>query len=146
MSWYKIVVNGTIIAVGTVSDLRRVQEKHHVLVISDENNAQYIQSEETLYRDTWFAPVTSRLYAYTEAQIYSITEEEYTDLKEEIDEGNEPEQPDEPEEEEEQPEEEAAEPATRTRLQVLEEQVAAMQEENAMLTECLLEMSELVYG
>lgn len=148
MTWYKIVVDSMIVAVGKTIDLRKVQEKHQILVTCGEDDAQYIQCGETLYHDTWFAPVTSSLYAYTDALIYVIGVEEYLRLKAEIDAGNEPQQPDDPEtepelaEDNDDPDTEQA----KTRLQVLEEQVAQMREENNVLTECLLEMSEIVYA
>lgn len=147
MTFYKIIVDNIIIAVGTTYDLRRVQEKHGVLVSCVESAAQYIQCDDTLYRDGWFSPLTSNRYAFTEAKVATITEDEYEALKEEIDAGRQPEVPDEPEpetpDEPEQPEEET--PA-KTRLEALEEQLTSLMERNAMLEECVLEMSEIVYA
>ena len=47
-----------------------------------------------------------------------------------------------------EPEEEEQDPATapKTRLRELEEEVASLREENQMLTECILEISEIIYA
>ena len=75
---------------------------------------------------------------YSVATYTEITREEYEELRAEIDAGKEIPDPDGGDDGSENP--------AKTRLQALEEQVAQMMETNWMLTECLLEMSEIVYG
>lgn len=141
MTYYKVVADNIVIGVGTTKDLREVQRKHNILIMSDEDHAQYIQLEEQLYRDDWFAPVLpNSSYSYTPASITAIPEENYNALKEELDAGGAPAVEENIEPEiiaASAPDDDIEEP--KTRLQYLEEQVV-------MLTECLLEMSEMIYG
>lgn len=148
MTYYKIILNNIIIAVGTSFNLRRVQDKHQILVISDENHAQYIQNNEILYRDNWFAAETSTKYKSILANISIISYEEYLTLKQQIDEGNQLYIPDEPIPEP-VPEQiiiEDNQETSKTRLQILEEQIKNLTATNEMLEECLLEISEIIYA
>lgn len=150
MTYYKIIQGNVVVGVGTSYELRKVQAKHNILVISTENDAQYIQVGESLYRDTWLAAVTSDRYGYEQAEIAAITEEEYAELKDEIDAGNMPAVPDtqevaDPEPGKPEEGEEELSPA-KTRLRELEDQVAELAETNTFLQECLLEISEIIYA
>lgn len=69
-----------------------------------------------------------------------ITEEEYLEIRDELDAGQAIVIPD-----AEEPSGEDS-PKPQTRLAQLESQVADLVEQNAMLVECILEMSEVVYG
>ena len=74
---------------------------------------------------------------YSECEIRETDEETYRQVREELDAGDEIPAPDKPEPDPELP---------KTRIQILEEQVAELTATNYMLVECLLEMSEIVYG
>lgn len=89
MTYFKVICDSTFIGVGTTNDLRKVQEKHNILVFADESDAQYISIDDVLYRANWFTPVTSDKFEYVTATITTIEEEEYESLKATIDEGGE---------------------------------------------------------
>ena len=149
--YYKIVYEGKVVGIATSDDLRRVQAKHNILIISTVDEAQYIQVDETLYRDSWFKAITSDRYPYLDATITVINFEEYETLKAEFSSGEEIYEKSAEEEATEPIEEQTdiSEPAPLTpvvRIAQLEEELASLQETNAMLTDCLLEMSEIVYG
>lgn len=87
-------------------------------------------------------PVFHDYPEFETVELVEIDEAEYTDIMADIlaeRMANEPEP---------LPAEEPGEPEqiAKTRVQMLEEQIAALTEANDMLTECLLEMSEIVYG
>lgn len=84
MMFYKIIANGQFVGIGTSYDLRKFQKKHSILVTSLENDAQYIQVNELLYRDSWFAKLTTQIFEYTNASIISISENEYNSLADAI--------------------------------------------------------------
>ena len=154
MTYYKIVEDGKIIAAGSTSDLRKVQAKHLILVTAGEDDAEFIQIGEELYRDNWFAAPKYLELPYKAAKITVIDQEEYDSIKEAIRQDEEifevPEDDGSGSDSSEAPDEGTEEtetlPSARERLAQLEEQVETLQQTNDMLTECLLEMSEIVYG
>ena len=81
MTYYKIIVNSEFVGVGTTYDLRKFQQKHSILITSDENDSQYIQIEDLLYRDSWFATLSTNKYDFINASITSIPKDEYDALK-----------------------------------------------------------------
>lgn len=153
MTYYKIVEDGKITGAGYTPDLRKVQAKHLILVTATESDAEYIQVDEELYRDNWFAAPKYLELPYKTAKITVITKEEYDSIKEAMqqdeeifDEPDDEGDSDSGEEPAGEGEEEETLPSARERLRQLEEQVESLQETNDMLTDCLLEMSEIVYG
>ena len=77
--------------------------------------------------------------AYRTVTYEEITPEEYQEIRDELDAGQAIVIPD--------PEPSGDDtPQPQTRLAQLESQVAELAEQNAMLVECILEMSEVVYG
>ena len=76
MTYYKIMVDGTLVGYTDQNDLRRFQEKHNVILTADETNAQFVQLGETLYRDDWLKPFTGSA-EYLEAKITSMGQKEY---------------------------------------------------------------------
>ena len=77
MQYYKIFVNDTFMGIANSLSFRCFQKKHQSLLVCDIKQAQYIQCEENLYHANWMhAPVTDK-FAYSEAQIFSINEDEY---------------------------------------------------------------------
>ncbi len=89
MTYYKIISDGSFVGAACSDDLRRYQLKHNVLLISNEDMAQYIQFNEKLYRDNWFAPVITDNIVYVTAKITVIEKEEYDTLIEAIEMGKE---------------------------------------------------------
>ncbi len=77
MTYYKIVEPMGTIRVGSTQNLRYYQAKHKILLLADETQAQYIQIGEKLYRDYWFAPVTTYQVSFELAHISTISKEEY---------------------------------------------------------------------
>lgn len=89
MTYYKIISEGNFVGAACSDDLRRYQLKHNVLLISNEDMAQYIQFNEKLYRDNWFAPVITDNIVYITAKISVIEKKEYDTLIEAIETGEE---------------------------------------------------------
>ena len=77
MTYYKVVEPTGAIRVGSTQNLRWYQKKHNILLLADETQAQYIQIGEKLYRDYWFAPVTTYQVSFELAHISTISKEEY---------------------------------------------------------------------
>ena len=89
MTHYKIIKDGEFIGVGTSYELRRYQKKHGMLIVSDENSAQYIQIGNMLYRDNWFKALIFDTISYETAEVSVIEEDEYQQLLEAINKGEE---------------------------------------------------------
>lgn len=89
MIYYKIIKDHEFIGIGTSYDLRVYQPKHDILLVADEDIAQYIQIKDILYRDNWFKSITNYNIYYETAEISVIAEEEYQQLFEAIDKGEE---------------------------------------------------------
>lgn len=145
---YKIVQNNTVIGVCTSSDLRVFQQKHQILLLCYEDDAQYICVDDRYYHDMWMKPITTDKVPYEMAEVVVIEEEEYERLKALLDDEEEvvEETPEEPPVEE-PVEEPSPEPEERVLSRVeLMEQNKAMQTQIDMLTECLLEVSMMLYA
>lgn len=80
MTYYKIILNNTIIGVATTDNLRKYQTKHNALLYSNENDMEYIECNENLYRDEWFKQITNNDIHYISATINNIDENEYNSL------------------------------------------------------------------
>lgn len=89
MTYYKIIKDNEFIGVGTSYELRKYQKKHGMLIVSEENTAQYIQVGDVLYRDNWFKVLTSDIMPYETAEVIVIDEEEYKQLFGAIEKGEE---------------------------------------------------------
>jgi len=137
--YYKIISEGAIVDACDGMSYVRWQAKNRIFLSCDAADADGVITSDgaDIYLLTGADPVEGVAYA----TISEITEEEYIALREELDAGDEIVEPD-------------AEPDTdpddsgpgKTRLRLLEERVAELSAANAMLTECILEMSEVVYG
>ena len=127
--YYKIVADGII--VDACEDIRFVkwQEKNRVWLNCGENNADGIVTSDG---ESIYLIGEKEIDGYGHAAYSEITEEESAEIRAEIDAGREiPDEGGEEEEEEDTP--------PKTRLAALEETVS-------LLTECILEMSGIVYG
>lgn len=89
MTYYKVIKDGEFVGVGTSYELRKYQKKHGMLIVSEENTAQYIQVGDVLYRDNWFKILTSDTIPYETADVSVIEENEYQQLFEAIEKGEE---------------------------------------------------------
>lgn len=87
--FYKLVENNIIIGVVTGDDFRKYQVKHKRILISDEENAQFVEYKDVYYCDDWLRalPEGSGI-TLVPVDIIRIEEEEYNSLKEQLDEGD----------------------------------------------------------
>lgn len=89
MTYYKVIKDNEFIGIGTSYELRKYQLKHNILLVADDDTAQYIDINGILYRDSWFKVLTTDTIQYENADIVVISEEEYQQLFEAIDKGEE---------------------------------------------------------
>ena len=149
MLYYKIVKDGHIIDVG--SAFLKWNAKWHQLFSCDANDAQFVQGRDgdTLYRPEWMRePPADTGLVYTIVDTGFINEREYEYLLALLEEGDEiDDTPPEEEEQETEPDEEPA-PDTEPAMTIsqMRQYIAEMNETLSMLTDCILEMSEAVYG
>ena len=90
--YYKLIDNNKIIGVITKDNFRKYQPKHGRILFSDEENAQFIEYKNVCYYDDWFRPLpensnVSRIFI----DIVKISENEYENLKAQLEEGDMPE-------------------------------------------------------
>ena len=90
--FYKLVNDKTIIGAVTSDDFRKYQVKHKRILISDEENAQFVEYKDVYYYDDWFRllPENSNI-SRVFIDIVKISENEYENLKSQLDEGDIPE-------------------------------------------------------
>lgn len=147
MTYYKIMQNGAVIDAG-YTFLKWV-EKHHCLMICEPAQAEYVQSYDrtTIYHDSWLRPVPTGAPACEAAKVVVIGETEYDEIRALLDDGEEvPVDPVEPEPEPIEPDD-PVEPDDRPMtVAEMREKIAEQQESISMLIDCILEMSEVVYG
>lgn len=87
--FYKLVENNIIIGAVTGDDFRKYQVKHKRVLISDEENAQFVEYKDVYYCDDWLRALPDGCeIELTQVDIVRIIEEEYNDLKEQLDEGD----------------------------------------------------------
>ena len=89
MNYYKLINGSDFIGVATQYDFRVYQKKHDLLLACDEQNAQYVQYGEMLYRSEWMSPVATDVFCYKMSDVIRIDKEEYDILYEAIDNGEE---------------------------------------------------------
>ena len=77
MKYFKIIKDNEFIGIGTTRDMRKFQKKHNVILVCDENDAQYIQCGEDLYHASWMEPVEGDSVI---ADVIRIEEDEYNCL------------------------------------------------------------------
>lgn len=127
MSFYKIIRDSTIIGVCTEYDFRRWQAKHNIIVVSDRDRVEAVDYNGTLYHDSWMAD--SGHIPYETASVTEITEEEYSMLKAQLDDGEIPDDgslDDEVTVEEPAPDPGETETVRKTTAQLLREQIEAV--------------------
>lgn len=89
MKYYKVIKDNDFVGVGTSYDLREYQTKHGILIIADDNTAQYIQINDKLYRDDWFKSLTTNAVEYETARVSVVEEGEYLQLFDAVKKGEE---------------------------------------------------------
>lgn len=89
MTYYKVIKDNEFIGIGTSYELRKYQTKHGILLVADDDTAQYIYINGILYRDNWFKVVTTDTIQYENADIVVISYEEYQQLFDAINKGEE---------------------------------------------------------
>ena len=77
MKYFKIIKDNEFIGIGTTRDMRKFQKKHNVLLVCDENEAQYIQCGEDLYHAPWMEEVDGNSVI---ADVIRIEDDEYNCL------------------------------------------------------------------
>lgn len=122
MSFYKVVKDRVVLGVCTHDDFRRYQAKHKIIIISDPDKVEAIDCGGTLYRDTWMAIPG---IPCEPAAVIAITEDEYNELKAQLNAGDIPDDGSLEEEEPaaEEPAEEGGEEVRKTAAQILKEQI-----------------------
>lgn len=85
--YYKIIKDSTFIGVATSYDMRRYQAKHNLILACNEDSAEYIHCGAVLYRSDWMKPVITEDVEAIDADVFSISLEEYESLYEAIESG-----------------------------------------------------------
>ena len=80
MSYYKIIVDTSIIGVCTSANCLSFETKYASLGRATDEQAEYMECKDHLYHALWMQPVKTNLYPYTMANIISIGEQEYNAL------------------------------------------------------------------
>lgn len=89
MIYYKVIKDNEFVGVGTSCELRKYQPKHNILLVANDNTAQYIDINGRLYRDNWFSVIEqdNNPICYEVANISIISNEEYQQLFEAVEKG-----------------------------------------------------------
>lgn len=87
MNYYKMINGETFVGIVSQLDFREYQKKHNILLACDEDTAQYVQSEDSLYHASWMKPILTDRFPYTMVEMIPIDEEEYNALHEAIEAG-----------------------------------------------------------
>lgn len=148
MTYYKIMQNDVIVDANYV--FLKWVAKHHCLMVCDPTQAEFVQSYDmgTVYHDRWLRPVPDGAPAYETASVIVIGETEYDEIRALLDDGEEvPYVPDEPEPPAPVNPDEPINPDERPMtVAEMREKIIEQQESIDMLIDCILEMSEVVYG
>lgn len=144
MTYYKIIQDNHIVDAGFV--FLKWNERRHRLNLCDENEAQFVQAhdESCVYRDEWLKPIFEASIEFTPAQIVVINKTEYDDIRALLD-GDEI-LPVQPEIQEEEVVSEPEKPAEETQLSIsdMRRLIQVQQEQIALLTEKLTEVSNAI--
>ena len=146
MVYYKIILHNEII--GVSKRTLTWGENIHRVVICDINDAEYVQDEitEKLYHTSWMKRPPSIAPQPIEANIIIIDAVEYDELYEQLKEDEPiPYIPPAPTPEPEPEPEPVEPPETPMTIQQMRDKIIEQGQMIDMLTECLLEVSELIY-
>lgn len=87
MNYYKLISGSEFIGVATQHDFRVYQKKHSLLLVCDEQTAQYVQCGNALYHAGWMSSIVTDAYSYETVDVIRIDKEEYDILYKAIDNG-----------------------------------------------------------
>lgn len=87
MNYYKLVNGNEFVGVVTQSDFRVFQHKHKVVIVCNEETAQYVQLGDELYHAQWMVPTTTDMVLYKVVDVIRIEKDEYDILYEAIENG-----------------------------------------------------------
>ena len=87
MNYYKLINGSTFVGVATQHNFRVFQRKHNIILACDEEQAQYVQCGENLYRANWMVPVTTDRFPYESVEVIRIEKDEYDILHDTIEKG-----------------------------------------------------------
>lgn len=147
--YYKIIRDGQVVDAGYM--WLRWQRKNRIMLHCEPSEAQFVMAHDgnTIYRVQWLNPAPAEAGTYEVVEAAIIDRQEYLDLRAVLDDGEtvpvpEPVIP-EPEQE---PEPDLEEPEVKRPMTVQEmrERIKSQDEQIMLLTECILEMSEIIYG
>ena len=148
MTYYKIIQNDTVIDANCV--FLRWIAKHRRLMVCEPKDAEFVQSydQTKFYHDNWLRPAPAGVPAYESAQIIVIDATEYDEIRALLDDGEEvPHIPDDPEPPVPVDPDEPVNPDDRPMtIAEMRAKIAEQAESIDMLIDCILEMSEVVYG
>lgn len=86
--YYKIIQERNIIGVASENDFRRWQSRNGLIVVANADNAQFLEYAERYYYDDWFKALPEGCDIVRElCDIIRIEEEEYNEIKEQLDSG-----------------------------------------------------------
>ena len=147
MTYYKIISQGQIIGVGTMFLKWNENKKDFYYAHIDEANCVQNIITQEFYYTNWLVPLPNNAPHIMSATVTIIDASEYDELYEQLKEDEPiPYIPPTPPTPEPEPEPEPVEPpeAPMT-IQQMRDKILAQEEMINMLTECLLEVSELIY-
>lgn len=87
MSYYKLIRGNTFIGVVAQHDFRVFQHKHNIILSCDEEQAQYVQLGDIMYRAHWMVPVTTDKVPYETVEVIRIDKDEYDILYDAVEKG-----------------------------------------------------------
>lgn len=73
----KLINGENFVGVGTSLDMRMFQLKHRIILACTEEQAQYIQCNDNMYRALWMVPVNNDKISYETLDVIMIEKEEY---------------------------------------------------------------------
>ena len=123
--YYKLISEKNIFGAVSSQDFRRYSEKHGLILAAGEEHAQFCEYSGRYYTDDWLRPLSDGTpLSVASVDIVEISEDDYMELKAQLDEG---EIPDDGSLDEEIPvaEDEPEKPETvqKTAAQILQEQI-----------------------
>lgn len=89
MTYYKLINGAHFVGIATQHNFRMFQHKHKILLACDEENAQYIECNDSFYRANWMVPITTDIISYETVEVINIDEEEYNILLAAVESGDE---------------------------------------------------------
>ena len=145
MVYFKIIQNNQIVDVGDT--FFRWDAKWHQLFTCDIEYAQFAKSKkEIIYHEDWLRQCPETIFGVVEAKIVVIEKEEYDEILELLNDNNVVEIPVEEYPVEIEPDQNEAPIEKQKTITEMRETIKTQQEQIEMLTDCVLELSEILYG